>query len=329
MNTTEKTAPAAGASTRVTLEDIRAAAVILDGVAVRTPLIEAPALSRITGVPVALKCEHLQPIGAFKIRGAYHAIARLPAEDRVRGVVTHSSGNHGQAVAYAAQRLGVRAVIVMPEDATRVKVEGVQRYGGEVVFVHDRTQRESRCMQLAAERGLVVVPPYENPDVIAGQGTCGLEILEDWPQVETILVPVGGGGLIAGIATAAVALKPGIRVIGVEPAGAAKLSAALAAGRPTRLERSHSIADGLLPLSVGVLPFQHLDGVVHQAVRVEEDDLAQAVRFLHDEMGLRVEPSGAASTAALLAGRYQPTGPAVAVISGGNVDPDVFYRLTH
>jgi threonine dehydratase len=329
LTSTEKTAPAAGTPTRVSLDAIRAAAAILDGVAVRTPVIEAPALSRLAGVPVALKCEHLQPVGAFKIRGAYHAVARLSPADRARGVVTHSSGNHGQAVAYAARLLGTRAVIVMPEDASRVKVDGVQRYGGEVVFVHDRTQRESRCLQLATERGLVIIPPYENPDVIAGQGTCGLEIVEDWPQVETILVPVGGGGLIAGIATAAVALKPGIRVVGVEPAGAAKFSAALAAGRPTRLARADSLADGLLPLSVGQLPFLHLDGVVREAARVEEADLARAVRFLHDEMGLRIEPSGAASTAALLAGRVQPTGPTVAVISGGNVDPDIFQRLVH
>lgn len=309
------------------LAAIREAAGRLRGVATRTPLLDVRALSARVGVPVRLKAEHLQPIGAFKIRGAYNAIARLSPPERARGVVTHSSGNHGQAVAYAARLLGVRAVIVMPSGAAQVKVEGVRRHGGEVVFVSVPAERESRAAELAAAEGLVPVPPYENPDVIAGQATCGLEILEDWPEVGTILVPVGGGGLIGGIARAVAALRPDLRIVGVEPTGAAKLAAALGAGRPVRLERTSSLADGLLPLAVGQLPFAQLAGVVREAEAVTEEELAGAVRFLYREAGLRVEPSGAATTAALLAGRIRPTGPTAAVVSGGNVDPGVFESL--
>jgi threonine dehydratase len=311
----------------VPLEAIRDAARRLRGIATATPLVDVPSLSRRLGLPVRLKAEHLQPIGAFKIRGAYNAIARLEPAERARGVVTHSSGNHGQAVAYAARQLGVRAVVVMPAGAARVKVEGVRRYGGEVVFVSVPAEREAKAAALAEAEGLVPIPPYENPDVIAGQATCGLEILDAWPQVGTILVPVGGGGLIGGIARAVALLRPEVQVIGVEPTGAAKLSAALAAGQPVRLKETASLADGLLPLSVGQLPFAQLRGVVREAVAVTDEELAGAVRFLHEEVGLRVEPSGAATTAALLAGRVRPTSPTVAVVSGGNVDPGLFESL--
>ncbi len=317
----------AGTTQSVSLEDIREAASLLEGVAVRTPLVQASGLSALLGVPVALKCEHRQPIGAFKVRGAYTAIARLSVEARARGVVTHSSGNHGQAVAYASRLLGIRSVIVMPEKASKVKVDGVRRHGGEVVLVKNRNERESRCAELAAEQGLAPIPPYEHPDVIAGQGTCGLEIVEQWPEVNTILVPVGGGGLLAGIATAASALRPGIRIIGVEPSGAAKLSSALAAGRPVAIDRAESLADGLLPLSVGRLPFEHFQGLVREAIQVTDDELAGAVKYLYRELQLAVEPSGAATTAAVLSGRCRPTGPTVAVISGGNIDPELFHRL--
>ncbi|MGH7703760.1 MAG: threonine ammonia-lyase, partial [Gemmatimonadales bacterium] len=198
----------AGGGPLVTLETIRAAAAGLAEVAVRTPLVNAPELGRLAGVKVRLKCENLQPVGAFKIRGAYTALSRLPLAERARGVVTHSSGNHGQAVAYAARLLGIRAVVVMPRQAAQVKVEAVKRYGGEVVFVTDPSERDAKAVDLAAAEGLVLVPPYEHHDVIAGQGTCGLEILEQWPAVECILVPVGGGGLLAGVATAVAAVRP-------------------------------------------------------------------------------------------------------------------------
>lgn len=312
----------------VSLQQIRAAAQALEGVAVRTPLHAVPALHQIAGVPVALKCEHLQPIGAFKIRGAYTAISRIPSEARGRGVITYSSGNHGQAVAYAARQLGIRAVVVMPQRAPAIKVEGVRRLGGEVIIEgNSSTQRYERARLIAAEEGLTMVPPFESLDVIAGQGTCGLEILEAAPDVETILVPVGGGGLIAGIAAAVTALRPGVEVIGVEPTGAPKLSRALDAGRPVTLEHTESIADGLLPLSIGAIPFGIISGVVRTVVQLTEDEIVAGLRFLHREAGITAEPSGAVTTAALLSGRVRPKGPTVAVLSGGNVDPGLLHRL--
>lgn len=310
----------------IPLESIQRAAAALQGVAVRTPLVTVPA-SALPGPAVALKCEHLQPVGAFKVRGAFTAISRLSEAERSRGVVTHSSGNHGQAVAFVARHFGVRAIIVMPADAPAVKVEGVRRHGGEVAFVTDRAQRQARCEELAAEHGMVIVPPYENPDVIAGQATCGIEILEQMPDVETIVVQVGGGGLIAGIASAVHAVKPEVEVVAVEPEGAPKLARALAAGRPVRLETAVSIADGLLPFQIGTLPFEVMGGIVRRAVQVSDDEIAAAVKFLHDRVKLDVEPSGAAAFAAILAGRIERTGPTVAVVSGGNVDPDLFQRL--
>jgi threonine dehydratase len=312
----------------VSLEALRAAAKGLEGIAVRTPLLQSPPLTRLIGVPVAIKCEHLQPVGAFKIRGAYTAISRLPLETRARGVITFSSGNHGQAVAFAARLLGIRAVVVIPERAPAVKVEGVKRQGGEVVIAgNSSAERYEKARELAEAEGLAMVSPYESLDVIAGQGTCGLEILEEWPAVETILVPVGGGGLIAGIAAAVSALKPSVRVIGVEPLGAPKLARALEAGRPVRLDRTESMADGLLPLAIGEIPFAVLSDVVRESVLLTEEEIADAVRFLFHEMQLSPEPSGAATTAALLSGRVRPAGPTVAVLSGGNVDPDLLHRL--
>lgn len=311
----------------VPLEALRAAARDLAGVAVRTPLLPIPALSRIAGVPVRLKCEHLQPVGAFKIRGAYTAVSRIPADDRKRGVITYSSGNHGQAMAFAARQLGIRAVVVMPERAPAIKVEGVRRLGGEAIIAgNSSAERYERARRLAADEGLTMVPPFESLDVIAGQGTCGLEILEEFPEVETILVPVGGGGLIAGIASAVAALKPEVRVIGVEPAGAPKLARALAAGHPVRLDHTESMADGLLPLSIGELPFKVLSGLVREAVQVSEDEIVAGLRLLH-QAGVAAEPSGAVTAAALLAGRVTVGGPTVALVSGGNADPALLQRL--
>jgi threonine dehydratase len=313
----------------VTLETLRAAARVLDGVAVRTPLREAPALSARLGVPVALKCELLQPIGAFKIRGAYHALARLVGRGGARGVVAASSGNHGQALAWAARRFGLRSVVVMPESTPQVKIDGVRRYGGEVVLAGATRSAEQgvRAEAIAREDGLTIIPPFDHPDVIAGQGTIGLEILEQRPDVRAVLAPVSGGGLLAGISVAMAGLAPGTDVIGVEPAGAAKLSAALAAGAPRTLERTESLADGLLSRSVGTLTFDLLRPVVREAVTVTEDEITAAVRYLHHELALRPEPSGAVAVAALLAGRVRPAGPTVAIVSGGNVDPDLYQRL--
>jgi threonine dehydratase len=318
----------AAASSTVSLEDMRAAAKALEGMAVRTPLQTVPALRQITGVPVALKCEHLQPIGAFKIRGAYTAISRIPPEARARGVITYSSGNHGQAVAYAGRQLGIRAVVVMPQRAPAIKVEGVRRLGGEVSIEGNSSQeRYEKALRIAMEEGLTMVPPFESLDVIAGQGTCGLEILEDAPDVASILVPVGGGGLIAGIAAAVAALRPGVEVIGVEPAGAPKLSRALEAGKPVMLEHTESIADGLLPLSIGKIPFGILAGVVRTVVQLTEDEIVAGLRFLYREAGIAAEPSGAVTTAALLSQQVRPKGPTVAVLSGGNIDPAMLDQL--
>ena len=314
---------------QVSIENIRDAAALLAGVIVRTPLREAQRLSEQLGSKVMLKCENLQPIGAFKIRGAYTAIARLAPEVRSRGVITYSSGNHGLAVTYAADLLGIRAVIVMPETAPRVKVEGVKAKGGQVVFAGTTTvHRRTKAEEIVAQEGLVMIPPFEHGDVIAGQGTCALEILEQCPDVATIAVPVGGGGLLAGIATAIAAEKPSVRVVGVEPVGAAKLTAALRSGHPVALDSTESLADGLKPLSIGEVPWAHLHGIVRDTALVNDEDLSAAVRYLHKEVMLRTEPSGAATTAAVMANRISNlAGPVVAVVSGGNVDPDLFQRL--
>ncbi|HEY7636384.1 MAG TPA: threonine/serine dehydratase [Gemmatimonadales bacterium] len=322
-------APTVDPTTLVPLSALHEAAALLEGVVARTPLLEVPALSAQAGVPVALKCEQLQVVGAFKLRGAYNAVARVAAAGRARGVVTQSSGNHGQAVAFAARAFGLRAVVVMPSSTPMIKVEGVRRHGGEVVFagVTRSPEQLRRAEAIARDEGLEMIPPYDHPDVVAGQGTVGLEILEQRPDVATILVPVSGGGLISGISVAVAALRPRVNLIGVEPAGAPKLSAALAAGAPRALDHTESIADGLLARSIGAFTFPILRRVVRMAVQVSESDIAEAVRFLHHEAGLMSEPSGAVAVAALLAGLVRPSGPTVAVLSGGNVDPDLYHRL--
>ena len=287
-----------------------------------------PTLSQLAGVPVYLKLENEQPTGAFKLRGAWTLISRLPHDARARGVVTYSSGNHGQAVAFVARQLGSRAVVTMPETAPPAKVNGVRRWGGEVILAGTTSEdRYARALALAQSDGLAVVPPYDHPDIIAGQGTVGLEVVEDLPDVAHVAVPVGGGGLIAGITTAVKSLRPQARVTGVEPTGGAALAAALRAGAPARLERTGSVADGLLPLAVGTLTFAHVKEIV-DAVQVSDDAIIEATRWLHREAGVRAEPSGAATTAALRSGAWQPAGPAVLVVSGGNMDPDTIDQLT-
>lgn len=283
----------------------------------------------VAGRPWFLKCEQLQPIGAFKIRGAFTAIDRLGPAGRAGGVVTSSSGNHGQAVAWAARRFGIRSVVVMPESAPGVKVAGVKSYGGEVVFAGPTRspEQQARAERFVAEEGLVMIPPFDHPDVIAGQGTVGLEILEQVPDVTTVLVPVGGGGLLSGITTAIKALAPAVEIIGVEPAGAPKLAAALAAGRPVTLAATQSVADGLLTRAIGALPWDLIQPHVRRAVPVSEAEIGQGVRWLFEHQGLRVEPSGAVTVAALLAGRVEAPGRVVAALSGGNVDPELFQRL--
>jgi threonine dehydratase len=309
------------------LDELRAAAAALEGIAVRTPLIEAPRLAKRLGVPVWLKCEQWQPIGAFKVRGAWTAVTRLPDAARGKGVIAHSSGNHGRAVAWVARRLGTRAVIVMNDNAPPVKVAAVRAEGAEVVLV-DRYIRQKTAEALAGREGLAMIPPFEHSDVILGQATCALEILDERPEISALLVPVGGGGLLGGSCLAAAALGAAAELIGVEPEGAAKLTAALAAGKPVDLPATASIADGLLPVALGQIPWNHIGQRVQRAFRIPEEAIGSAVRFLFQRMGLRVEPSGAVAVAALLEGGYHPAGPVAAILSGGNVDPDLFARLT-
>jgi threonine dehydratase len=299
-------------------EAVREAAVALRGVAVHTPL------QRLDQLGVWLKLESLQPVGAFKVRGAYNAVRKLPESARRAGVITYSSGNHGQAVAFAARQFGVRAVIVMPETAPAVKVEGVKRWGGEVVFAgRTSADRQRRAEEIAAAGGLAVIPPFNHPDVIAGQATVGLEIAEDLPEVATVVVPVGGGGLISGVVRGLAVAGSRATVWGVEPAGAPKLQRSLAAGHPVTLERTASIADGLITLTVGELPFAVLNedrARLGGVALVEDDTIREAVHLLQ-RSGFTVEPSGAATTAAVLSGAVKPQGPTVLVVSGGNADP--------
>jgi len=302
----------------VSAAEIHDAAAGLRGIATRTSLRYVEALG------AHLKLENEQPMGAFKIRGAYNAIRKLPDAARKRGVITYSSGNHGQAVAYAAKQFGVRAVIVMPETAPAVKVEGVKHWGGEVVMAGRTSEdRRTTAEEIAARDGLAIVPPFDHPDIIAGQATVALEIVEQLPEVETVLVPVGGGGLISGVLAGLAAAKSRAKVWGVEPAGAPKLKRSLEAGKPVRLDSTASIADGLITLNVGGIPFAELEAHrqrLRGVVLVEDDSIRDAVHFLWRTCQLAVEPSGAATTAALLSGAVRPSGVTVLVVSGGNVD---------
>jgi threonine dehydratase len=303
----------------VSIDEVRAAADSIRGRAVRTPLLPF-------GDELWLKPENLQPVGAFKLRGATHALTRLP--DRT-GVITHSSGNHGQALAYAGRLLGIPVVVVMPDTAPQVKIEATRRFGAEVVLVPP-AERESRTRTLADQRGLRIVPPYDHPDIIAGQGTVGLEIVADLPDVAVVLVPVGGGGLASGVATAVKALAPQATVIGVEPALAADAADSLDAGelRPwTTEERYRTVADGLrTPLSD--LTFAHLRARLDRIVTVTDDEILDTVPLLARSARIVAEPSGAVATAAYLHRRDElPAGPTVAVVSGGNLDPALLARL--
>ena len=311
-------------ATLVTIEEIEAAAERVRGFAYRTPLIDVEWRSgdAAGARAAAFKCENLQPMGAFKIRGAANMIQRLGEEAR-RGVITYSSGNHGQAVALAAQRLGIRAVVVMPETATRVKVEGAQRYGAEVEFAgRTSIDRQVRAEALAAERGLTIVPPFDHPWIVEGQATVGLEILAQKPDVTTVYVPMGGGGLIAGVSAAIKLRRPDVRVVGVEPEGAPKMSASRAAGKPVTLPKTASIADGLLSVRPGELTFAHVQAFVDEIVTVSDAEIVAALRWQFREARMVVEPSGAVTTAAILKAGDGLAAGAVAVISGGNVSAE-------
>jgi len=315
----------------VTLEEIEAAGVRIRPVARVTPLLEVPWPSSLEGpAHLFLKCENLQPMGAFKIRGAYNMIAQLSRDELERGVITYSSGNHGQAVALAARTLGARAVIVMPTTAPAIKVEGARAYGAEVTFAGTTSlDRKARAEEIAEERGLTIIPPFDHPMIIAGQGTAGLEILEQCPDVATVMVEVGGGGLSSGVSAAIKQRAPHVRVIGVEPEGAAKMKRSLEAGKPVTLEKTASIADGLLTIRPGDLTFAHVRAFVDEVVTVTDDDMIRAIAWLYRHARLVVEPSGAVTIAALMRGLggVDPSrGPVVAIVSGGNVEPDKYAR---
>jgi threonine dehydratase len=311
----------------VGIEVIRAAAAMLDGIATRTPLVPFGA----PGEHRYLKAESLQPIGAFKIRGAYVAVASLSPDERARGVITYSSGNHAQGVARAARLLGAPAVVVMPSDSPAIKRERVALDGAEVIIVGTASdERQAVAERMAAERGLTIIPPYDDDRIIAGQGTVGLEIVEALPDVAAVLVPIGGGGLASGVAAAVRALAPGARVIGVEPELAADARESLAAGTIIRWaaeDVSRTIADGTRTQALGRRNFAHLAALLDSIVTVTEAEIAAAVRLAAEESRLVVEPSGALTVAALAfrsaeAGLVGLDGPIVAVVSGGNVDPE-------
>ncbi len=314
----------------VTLSAIREAAGRIASIARRTPILD---VSAIAGRPLILKCEPQQPGGAFKIRGAANMLLRLTDDQRTRGVITYSSGNHGQAVALAGQRLGIPAVIVMPTTAPPIKIAGVKRWGGEVILEGTTSaERRVRAEAEAEARGLTMVPPFDHEWVIEGQGTLGLEILEQVPDVDVVVVPVGGGGLLSGVAAAVRQTRPEVTIVGVEPAGAAKMSASIAAGHPVTLASVSSIADGLMPVRPGDLTFAHARAFVDAVVTVDDAAIARAALWLFHEAKQVVEPSGAATVAAVL--WPDPAGPladrskkVVAILSGGNVAPATLAAL--
>ena len=311
----------------VTLDDVRAAAASLRGIVLHTPLVAF-------GPPETgqwLKAESLQPIGAFKLRGAYHAVSGLPADALARGVITYSSGNHAQGVARAARLLGAPAVVVMPSDAPALKRERVAADGAEIVIVGTASDERQRVAEsIAAERGLAIIPPYDDDRIIAGQGTVGLEIVEDLPDVAVVLVPIGGGGLASGVAVAVKGLRPATRVIGVEPELAADARDSLARGEIVRWpaeDVSRTIADGTRTQALGERTFAHLRALLDGVITVSEAEIAAGVRLIAERSRLVAEPSGALTVAALAfhaaeAGIAEADGPVVAVVSGGNVDPD-------
>jgi threonine dehydratase len=325
----------------VTLDDIRSAALRIRAVAHRTPVLDVVMDTRLVrerligerrggsldpptsdAPTLGLKCENFQPSGAFKIRGACNMLTQLSPEARAAGVITYSSGNHGLAVALVARSLGIPAVIVMPASAPRVKVDGVRHFGADVIVAGTTSaERQARAEEEAEARGLTIVPPFDHPLIIAGAGTVGLEILEQRPQATAIYVPMGGGGQISGIAAAVKRMREGVRIIGVEPAGAARMSASLAASHPVTLEPSSSIADGLLTLRPGDLTFAHVRAFVDQVATVDDDAMVAAVKWLFHEARVVAEPSGAAAVAAAL---HAGEPGAVAIVSGGNVDAKAF-----
>jgi len=326
----------------ITLSNLRSARTRLQGITLRTRLIEFP--SNMWGQPpsavqsgearVLLKPENQQPVGAFKLRGAYNKIASLSEAERKRGVISYSSGNHAQGVAYAARALHTKAVIVMPNNAPAIKREATAKLGAEIVLVGPGSdERRIKAEELAARHGYVIVPPYNDEKIIAGQGTIGLEILEDLPEVEAVFSPVGGGGLISGVAAAIKLTNPRVKVIGVEPELAADAQASFRAGKIVQFpaeQVSRTIADGLRTQSIGPINFEHIRAYVDDIVTVTEDEIRQAMKLLAANPATVAEPSGAVATAGFLfrRDRLPDTKLNVAIISGGNIEPQVLAGLS-
>ena len=321
--------PMASPSLSVTLEDVRAAQELLSGVVRPTPLEYSRALADRVGAEVYLKCENLQRAGSFKIRGAYTRMARLSDEEKARGVVAASAGNHAQGVALAAQLLGIKAKVYMPHGAPMPKLVATKAYGATIEQVGTTIDEcLVKAREWEASTGAVLIHPFDHPDIVAGQGTCGLEIIQECPDVKTIVVSAGGGGLLAGIATAVKALKPDVRIIGVQAEQAAAYPLSLAAGKPVVFENMQTMADGIAVGMPGDVPYALVRELVDGMETVSEEALSRALLFLLERAKLVVEPAGAAAVAHLLttAGRHVD-GPVVAVLSGGNIDPLLLLRI--
>jgi threonine dehydratase len=314
------------------LAEFEQARKVVADVARRTPMESSRFLAERLGVPVYLKCENLQRTGSYKLRGAYHRISALSEEERARGVVAASAGNHAQGVAFAARELGIRATIFMPVGVALPKLDATRSYGADVVLQGDSIgETMEAAAAFAAETGAVIIPPFDHPDVIAGQGTLGLEILEQAPDATTIVVPIGGGGLAAGIASAAKqqAAREGrpLRIIGVQAENAAPYIASLAAGEPRQVPVVPTIADGIAVYRPGELNFAIIRDAIDEVVTVSEDDIARALLVLLERAKLVVEPAGAVAVAAIMTGAVRSDGPVVAVLSGGNIDPLLMQRV--
>jgi len=314
------------------LADVEAARVIVSRVAEITPIETSHYLSELLGAPVVMKCENLQRTGSYKIRGAYHRMSRLSDEEKARGVVAASAGNHAQGVAFAARELGIAATIFMPIGVALPKLQATRHYGAEVVLRgHTVSEPLAAAQEFAARTGAVYIPPFDHADVIAGQGTLGLELLDQVPDLETVVVPIGGGGLISGVASVlkrrAAELGRTIRVIGVQATNAAAYPISLAAGEVTEISIGPTIADGIAVAKPGRLNFEIIKDTVDEVVTVDDDDIARAMLVLLERAKLVVEPAGAVGVAAILTGKISASGMTVVVLSGGNIDPLVMERV--
>jgi threonine dehydratase len=315
-----------------TLDEIEAARDVVSRVADRTPMESSRYLAEVLGSPVFLKCENLQRTGSYKIRGAYNRLSRLTADERARGVVAASAGNHAQGVAFAARELGIKATIFMPLGVALPKLQATRDYGADVVLCGSTVDEPLRAAAEFAEKtGAVLIPPFDHKDVITGQATLGLEIYDQVPDLATVIVPIGGGGLISGVASAIKlrAARDGrtVRVIGVQAENAAAYPPSLAAGEPTEITMASTIADGIAVSKPGNLNFDIIRASVDEVVTVAEDDIARALLMLLERAKLVVEPAGAVAVAAILSGKVTPTGPTVAILSGGNIDPLLMQRV--